>query len=430
MKLKLGIIGEKHTVLIIEEVLRDYNEFDYSIFLDSTEDRNIMIIEENQDSVDAWLVFDQINYHKIMAWGKSKKPVYYIPYRGASFFKVLCELLYKKYKLEEVSIDTIPYEDIQRGVNEMHIDYEKINCLEDNGELTLKDYIAYHEKMFKSGATKAAVTRSYFIKETLEAKGIPAFCVLPIRVSIRNILNMILSEEHIKKASNSQIALQVFDFDIYANKYDYYSVDDLYAREITIMKKLIEYSKKIKGSLKSAGQGRFFVFTTKGVLKDCTNNFRIIPEFKELHEIKKDLCACGIGLGTSASEAEFNAVLALRQAKESGFGNWFAILENKKSIGPLGKDTLAETDFYSEELLEASKKTSLSISTLSKIKGIIKNNESDKISAQELALALAILPRSARRILHSLVAGDMAEEIGFESPGIKGRPKKVFKILF
>ena len=66
MKLKLGIIGEKHTVLIIEEVLRDYNEFDYSIFLDSTEDRNIMIIEENQDSVDAWLVFDQINYHKIM----------------------------------------------------------------------------------------------------------------------------------------------------------------------------------------------------------------------------------------------------------------------------------------------------------------------------------------------------------------------------
>lgn len=430
MKLKLGIICEEHTAKIIEEVLRDYHEFDYNIFLDPTEDGHTGIIGEHQDGVDAWLVCDQINYRKIMAWGKAKQPVYYIPYRGASFFKVLCELLYKNYKIEEVSIDTIPYEDVRRGINEMNIAYAKINCLEDNGELTLKDYIAYHKKMFAGGETRSAVTRSYFIKKTLEAEGIPAFCVLPIRVSIRNILNMILSEEHIKKASNSQIAVQVFDFDIYANEYDYYSVDDLYAREITIMKKLIEYSKKIKGSLKSAGQGRFFVFTTMGMLKDCTDNFRIIPEYKELHEIKKDLCACGIGLGTSASEAEFNAVVALRQARNHGAGSWFAILENKKIVGPLGKDTLAEIDFYSEELLEASKKTSLSISTLSKIKSIMKNNESENISAQELALALAILPRSARRILQQLAHGGMAEESGIESPGIKGRPKKVFKILF
>lgn len=430
MKLKLGIIGEEHTVAIIEEVLRDYSEFDHSIFLDSTEESNIRIIEEHQDYVDAWLVFDQINYQKIMTWGQARKPVYYIPYRGGSFFKVLCELLYKNYKIEEVSIDTIPYEDVRRGISEMNIAWKKINCLEDKGELTLKDYIAYHKKMFAGGDTRAAVTRSYFIKKTLEAAGIPAFCVLPIRVSIRNILNMILSEEHIKEATNSQIAVQVFEFDIYANEYDYYSVDDLYAREITIMKKLIEYSRKIKGSLKSAGQGRFFVFTTMGMLKDCTDNFRIIPEFKELHEIKKDLCACGIGLGTSASEAEFNAVVALRQARNHGAGSWFAILENKKIVGPLGKDTLAEIDLYDEDLLEASKKTSLSISTLSKIKSIMKNSESENISAQELALALAILPRSARRILQQLAHGGLAEESGMESPGIKGRPKKVFKILF
>ena len=430
MKLKLGIIGEEHSAAIIEEVLLDYEEFDSSIFLDTTEDSSISIIEAHQEAVDTWLVFDQINYHKIMAWGKAKKPVYYIPYRGASFFKVLCELLYKHYQIEEVSIDTIPYEDVRRGINEMNISWQKINCLKDNGELTLHDYIAYHKKMFASGETRAAVTRSYFIKKTLEAEGIPAFCVLPIRVSIRNILNMILSEEHIKQAINSQIAVQVFDFDLYGNEYDYYSVDDLYAREITLMKKLIEYSKKIKGSLKSAGQGRFFVFTTRGVLKECTDDFRIIPAYKELEELKKDLCACGIGLGTSASEAEFNAVVALRQAKESGLGNWFARLENKKSVGPLGKENLTAVDLYSEELLEISKKTSLSISTLSKIKSMMKTNDSDHISAQELALALTILPRSARRILQQLAGGGVAAEIGLESPGMKGRPKKVFKILF
>ena len=75
MKLKLGIIGEEHSAAIIEEVLLDYEEFDSSIFLDPTEDSSISIIETHQEAVDTWLVFDQINYHKILAWGKAKKPV-------------------------------------------------------------------------------------------------------------------------------------------------------------------------------------------------------------------------------------------------------------------------------------------------------------------------------------------------------------------
>lgn len=429
MKIKLGIIGEEHAVKIIEEVLLDYRDFDYCVFLDPCEAASTEIIEAHQDKVDVWLVFDQINYRKIVKWGKSQNAVYYIPYRGASFFKVLCELLYKGYRVEELSIDTIPYNDIVRGFKEMHIECKKINYIADNENLELDDYIKEHQRLFALNISKVAVTSSYYVKKSLEKMGIAAFCVLPLRVSIRNILNMILSEVSIKQAVNSQIAVQVFDFDIYGKQYEYCSVDDLYVREITITKKLVEYVKKVQGSLKPTGQGRFFVFTTKGMLSECTDDFKNIPNFKELGALKEDLTACGIGLGNSANEAEFNAVVALRQARECGDGKWFIVFEDKKSRGPLGADSLTEVDFYDESLALISKKTALSIPTLSKIKKIIKDRDNNTLSAQELALSLAILPRSARRILQQLAEGNVAAEIGIAAPGMKGRPKKIFKIL-
>ena len=165
------------------------------------------------------------------------------------------------------------------------------------------------------------------------------------------------------------------------------------------------------------------------MLHECTNGFKAMPEIAELQTITKDLCACGIGLGTSASEAEFNAVVALRQGKDFGFGSWFVVSEDKKSIGPLGYESLEEVELYSERLTEHSKKTGLSIVTLGKIAKIIEKNNNELISAQELAVEMHILPRSARRILQQLAEGGVAKEVGMEAPGMKGRPKKVYKII-
>ena len=51
------------------------------------------------------------------------------------------------------------------------------------------------------------------------------------------------------------------------------------------------------------------------------------------------------------------------------------------------------------------------------------------LSAQELALALQILPRSARRILTTLSKYGYAKEVGEETTGNKrNRPRKIYEI--
>lgn len=311
----------------------------------------------------------------------------------------------------------------------MQINYNVINHLSDeHGALSLNGYAAFHRELFKKGITKAAVTRSCYIKNLLESEGIPAFCIMPVRVTVRNILNVILTQFRIKKLREGQIAVQVFSFNLLGDKDNFYSVDDLYSREIAISQKLISYTKNISGSLKPANEGNFYIFTTRGSLEQLTNSFTSLPELPILHDLGKSLRACGIGIGNSAREAEYNAVIALKHACSDQKGCWYVVLDDKTISGPLGSSQQIDYQYASAQLEAVSKKTSLSQATLSKICHALKIYGRDELNAQELATILQILPRSARRILTCLTEHGYAEEIRSEMSETKGRPRKIYKI--
>lgn len=429
MYIKLGIIGEEHPINILKEVIDEYDDYDVTIFIDGTGADTLNIISAHQQDVDAWLVFDQTNYLRIEIWRQAQKPVYYIPYRGASFYKTLCAAIYQNYKIDELSIDTIPYYDITRGLDDMHINYTTIHHMADeNGNLTLENYLDFHRQLFLQGVTKAAITKSYYIKTLLLKEGIPAFCIIPMRVTIRNILNLILSHFRIKRLQECQIAVQVFSFNLLSDKENFYSVDDLYSKEIAISQKLISYTKNISGSLKPANEGNFYIFSTRGNLEQLTNNFTEIPNLPILQDLNKSLRACGIGVGNSASEAEYNAVIALKHACADQKGSWYVVLDDKTISGPLGSSQQIDYQYASSHFDEISKKTSLSQSTLSKIYHATKIYGRSELNAQEIASTLQILPRSARRILSCLSEHGYAEEIRSEMPESKGRPRKIYKI--
>lgn len=429
MKIRLGVIGEEHNINILQEVIEEYNDYEITTFIDPDGTHTLNIIDNHQQEVDSWLVFDQINHLHIKNWGQAQKPVYYIPYRGASFYKTLCTAIYRGFKFEELSIDTIPYYDITRAFNDMDIQYNVINHLYDeHGDLSPDSYVAFHRKLFKQGITKAAVTRSRYVKNLLEQEGIPAFCIMPVRVTVRNILNVILTQFRIKKLWEGQIAVQVFSFNLLGDKDNFYSVDDLYSREIAISQKLISYTKNISGSLKPANEGNFYIFTTRGCLEQLTHSFTCLPELPLLHDLGKSLRACGIGIGNSAREAEYNAVTALKHACADKKGSWYVVLDNKTISGPLGSAQQIDYQYASAQLDDISKKTSLSQATLSKICHALKIYGRDELNAQELATILQILPRSARRILTCLTEHGYAEETRSEMSETKGRPRKIYKI--
>ena len=116
-------------------------------------------------------------------------------------------------------------------------------------------------------------------------------------------------------------------------------------------------------------------------------------------------------------------------SKERGRGSWMVFFDDKTVVGPLGTEEQISYEYVSEHLQEISHKTSLSVATLSRLHSAWKKLRQPGISAQELALQLQVLPRSARRILADLEQAGLAEVIGEELPGPRGRPRKRYKIL-
>ncbi|MFP3513650.1 ArsR family transcriptional regulator, partial [Peribacillus sp. SIMBA_075] len=90
--------------------------------------------------------------------------------------------------------------------------------------------------------------------------------------------------------------------------------------EIKTMEKLLRYTKYLQGSLKTAGPGRYVIFTTRGRLQEVTHDYKTIPDLQGMLGIRADLVTCGIGVGKTAYEAEIHGGTALLHAKERGTG--------------------------------------------------------------------------------------------------------------
>ena len=250
--------------------------------------------------------------------------------------------------------------------------------------------------------------------------------ITPVRVSMRTVFNRIIADFRIGQLEDRQVAVQVLEYTLFNSTDEFSSPLDIYAKELSISQNLLEYTKSVRGSLKSVGNGRFFIFTTKGMLKAATDSFNSIPSGEAL---SKQLRACGIGVGMDACTAEVNALVAMQHALSYEQGTYFVLDEHKKLLGPLGNRVNFELNYQSEFLQKLSSKTSISITTLGKILSFMQQQDCTAISSQELAVALNVLPRSARRILTTLENDGVMLATASENLTNKGRPRILYKLL-
>lgn len=99
MKIKLGAIGEENSLVVINKIILEYRtKYDYFPFIYRKENEICKFIEDNQDKVDVWLVFGQLDYQRIMAWGKLKNQYIVLPIVVLVFIRFYVKLFIKIIK--------------------------------------------------------------------------------------------------------------------------------------------------------------------------------------------------------------------------------------------------------------------------------------------------------------------------------------------
>ncbi|NMC33615.1 MAG: ArsR family transcriptional regulator [Veillonellaceae bacterium] len=430
MKIRLGILGSEDSVQIVRSIADEYPDFSCQSIPFREISEIVPLFQAHRHDVDMWLLPGRIAGVIAREWGGVRQPIFQILYKGSSLYKTLCEIFYTRpVQLTEISFDSILFEDLKQVFVEMGIPEEPAYVRPFEIGMTEEVGAAYHYDLWRSGKTKLAVTCTLGVKRRLEALGVPVYRVLPARSAVESVLNLILRTAEMQQARDAQIAVQMFEVDTFSRSREFQSADDLFAMEMNITQKLIAYAKSVQGALKTASAGRFAVFTTRGMVREATADFSALPAMEAFRQIDSYIVACGTGIGHSAYEAEFNAARALLMAKERDRGSWMVFFDDKTILGPLGGREQIAYEYASERLREISRRTSVSLATLGRLASIWEKNRQSGISAQELALQLHVLPRSARRILGELERTGLAEVVGEESPGPRGRPRKRYKFL-
>lgn len=429
-KIRLGLFGAEDSIEIMGSVVSNYPEFSFVPISYWKDEEIIEKLKAYAEDVDVWLFSGQIPYGYAKKWSGLTQPMFYVPSSGSSLYKTLLYIVYHhNIPFNQLSFDTFHPSELERVFLELAINPEPLYLNHYEEEIQTEKVVQFHYDLLKKGKTTAAVTCLKNAQHELKKLGVPAFRVLPARSAIVSTLALIRQTQKTLRFKDSQIAVQMIEFDsFFSLTKETFSTDEIHKVEIKMTEKLLEYAKKIDGSLKSAGPGRYVIFTTHGILKEATQDFTVLPDFAVLQLTGNDAVTCGIGIGQTAYEAEINAGTALFHAKEFQKGTTMVVFDDKTITGPLGQPEQITYGFASEQLQLLSERTSLSVATLSKLESILKKIGTTEINAHDLAQHMKILPRSARRIVTILENNGLAEAVAEENPHPRGRPRKIYRI--
>ncbi|MEN1967791.1 hypothetical protein WMZ97_06875 [Lentibacillus sp. N15] len=138
----------------------------------------------------------------------------------------------------------------------------------------------------------------------------------------------------------------------------------------------------------------------------------------------------GIGYGKTVFGAEQNAYIALDYSKLQGKNIAILANENGDLEGPLHNHDSLSFSYRSDNLaiIEKLRNAGVNLSTYNKIISIQDKMGQGPVSANDLATWLDMTQRNARRILSDLEKHNLAKVVGAETPGTRGRPRKIYRI--
>jgi len=433
VKTRLAVIGPRDSVALICEVAQERNselQVLPVVYQDASEVPGL--IDKYDNDVDVWLFSGKVPYVYAVQSQKSSKPLHYIPHTGSSVYRVLLQMARKgQVEINKISFDTFNRKEIEETFADISVPIPEIYVNNYEGLVTADELTRYHYDLWKNGNTTTAVTCFYSSYLKLQELGVPVFRIWPTRDNIRTLLDVALSKAEASRYKDGQIAIQHIAIERYEDfvreSASSYQVMRL---ELQLYELLVQYTETIRGTIVIHGNGQYTIYSTRGIIATVTKEFTVMPLLEEITKNLNVKVIGGIGFGQTAYSADESAHIALGLARTAGSGKWMVVLDDRTVIGPLSSPSHLQYCIRTDDqaTIKLAEMLNISIRTLNKLFAAFEKVDNQTIGAEELALNLAITTRSARRLLGKLLSEGFAEIAGEEVP-VKGRPRKLYRIL-
>ncbi len=363
------------------------------------------IVGAHAADVDAWLFTGVIPY--TYAADRLNRPALYIDYTGTPLLHAIVQLLKDGADITRMSIDTLATSDVLAVLTESDLPTDGIRSLPFRAGVTSQTLIDFHRRHAADGSV--AITCVASVYEALRGE-IPVLRLVPSWKSVRTTLHQLLLLASNQSNEDAHVVLGLVEASPWTTELE----RDL-AREAA----------GIAGTYCRVDDGRGMIVTTRGPLADVTAQFTSAPILRRL-AADRERVQIGFGFGRTAAEAESLARRALSRARSHGDVAAAASFRNDVDI-------VLDTDRSSDDppLEQAgigviTARVGLSAQTVRKLRDAAAG--SDAVTTRDIAGALSIEQRTARRMMQRLELAGYAERVGQQPSGTSGRPLTLYKL--
>ncbi|OXM84050.1 hypothetical protein [Paenibacillus rigui] len=436
MVYRFGLIGPEPSVQKMLSVAQEqFSDCQWLPFPYVHVQESKALIENHHQEVNGWLFSGPIPYHYAREFLGSDANIVYCKPTGASLYKALLQLAMERKELTtNISIDMIDSEDLdfKESFLEAGIPTEAMYMKMFNGPMYDNPdvLVQFHLDLWKQGKTNAALTCMNLVYSMLRDAGMPAYRIQMTKLDIRQALRVMREQAKSSYFKEMQIGVEIIEidqFDQLAEKtLTRYHLQHL---ELKAKQQLLQLCEKIDGTLMDIGNGRYQIFSSRGAIE---REIGALRDTVHAVSLEADVpVAVGIGFGSTAFSAENNARRALQHAKEKEERGIVIIQQDGVIIESVGEeDELAYAyRSHDKELLDKLNQGNVSIKTFKKITALVHRMGWEEFTTSDLSSQLSMTQRNAQRIMMSLCELGLAEVGGEELQAVRGRPRKLYRLI-
>jgi hypothetical protein len=430
---KIGLVGLKTSIEQILDLAEEYNhdlEFISYPYVKTEEVENI--VNEYNSHVHAWLFSGPLPYEIAKKTLGTDKIMVHVPATESGFYKSFLEMIYEQGKMiEQLSIDTMSLNNVsEEALSQLNIKMPKIYTKVFELDVDTDELLNFHLNLWNKGKTEGALTCFPSVCEALRENGIPTYRMTMSMMEIRQTLRILSEKVKTSYFKDTQIGVEIIEVEYFNRVAEEMKTPyHLQYLELRLKEMLIRLGEKINGSFSERGNGRYMIFSSRGVIEREISTLE--DTVQKLAFEADTTVAVGIGFGETAYSAEINAFRAIQHSKEMKKREIVIVQDDGKIVESPGKnkELYYDSRTQNEILIEKLKKGNISVKTYKKISALIQKMGWRDFTTKDLATYLEMTERNVRRIVTDMCEVDLAVCVGQEAYATRGRPSKIYRLL-
>lgn len=365
-------------------------------------------------------------------------PARYVSVDGASFLQaLLIAKLHYHSDIFHVSVDTLEYNTVINSYGSLEISTEEVHPVmvqvDTHAEHFVEATTQAHVESYRNGLCSVCITNIRSVLDTLSARNIPCVLMTPSPDNyINEIRRLLLQWDEGRNDTDNTCMIRIRA----ELSGDYYLHRKTMVQNVLDVNNLAEaivmFAQRVNGAYMPMGEQDFAIACSFDTLSDATENFSQFPLLAQAYTNTPYRLSIGIGTGINHQIALMNADLGTHRAWAEGGNRAYLVHAENSLIGPIQPNELlhAHRIQINHKLTKAAQDCSMSINTITKIDTFARRKNNGSFITAELVDELHVSFRTAARIVEKMEKHGYLVEIGRSAINGRGRPTRVFRLLW